>query len=159
MTILARYREYGHINDRLLRWVQVDLTPATVHERALTYPAQWAALSERMLTLQGGMPLHAATTHLEATAAVVTTAFRIDTRRGVTQRHTPGADVRRLTGSGISANSGVRDTTWLLRHLRAFAETFPQELVNSGHSAEQPSGLAAPKQLRSLWLVCLIHLR
>ncbi len=138
--------------------MQVDLTPSTVHERALTRPAQWAALSERMLLLQG-LPLDAATTHLEAAAATATTTFGVDTRRGVAQRHAAGADVRRLTGSGVSANSRVRNTTWLLRHMRAFAETFPQELVTGGHTAAQPPRLAAPKQLRNLWLVRSLHLR
>ena len=141
----------------LLRSMQVDLTPSTVHERALTRPAQWAALSERMLSLQG-LPLDAATTHLEAAAAMATTAFGVDSRRGVAQRHAPGANVRRLTGSGISATSGVRNTTWLLRHIRAFAETFPQELLIGGHSAAQPPQAAAPKQLRNLWLVRSFHL-
>ncbi len=138
--------------------MQVDLTPSTVHECALKSPGQWAALSERMLSLQG-LPLGAAATHLEAAAAMATAALGVDTRRGVSQRHAPGVDVRRLTGSGISANSGVRNMTWLLRHLQAFAETFPQQLVIGGHSAAQPSRLAAPKQLRNLWLVRLLYLR
>ena len=126
-----------------------------MHERALTSPAQWAALSERILALQGDLSTHAATTHLEATAAVMTTTFRVDTRRVVGQRNAPRADVRRLTGHGILASSGVRETIWLLRHVRAFAESFPQELLTVGRSTEQSPQLAAPKQLRSLWQVRL----
>lgn len=130
-----------------------------MHERALNNPTQWAALSERMLRFQGQMPPHAAILHLEAAAAVASVAFRVDTRRGIAQKHAQGPDVRRLTGSGVLARSGARDTTWLLRHLRAFADFFPTDLMTVGHSTEQRSRLAAPKHLRSLWVVCFPRLR
>ena len=140
--------------------MQVDWAPSTVHERAVTAPMQWAALSERMLRFQGQMPSQAALTHLEAVAAMMSTAFRVDTRRAVSQRLAQGPEVRRLTGNGVLVSSGVRETTWLLRHLRAFANAFPGEMLTAAHSSEQLPGVAAPKQLRSLWRVhtlCLNH--
>ena len=124
-----------------------------MHERALAIPMQWAALSERMLMFQDRMPPHAAVLHLEAAAAMVSAAFRVDTRRDMAQRHAEGAEARKLTGNGVSARSGVRDRIWLLRHLRAFADTFPKELMTLGRSTEHSARLASPKHLRSLWLV------
>ena len=139
--------------------MQVDFEPATVHERALASPAQWAALSERMLRVQEQMPRDAALGHLGAVAAAAPAAFQVDLRRGVTGEHAHQADVRKLTGTGDVSSSAKHSARtrmmWFLRHLRAFAEAFPCELLTAPDSADQPVPPATPKHLRSLWLVRL----
>jgi hypothetical protein len=136
--------------------MQVHFDPATVHERALAAPAQWAALSERMLRVQGQMPPDAAVKHLEAVASAAPDAFRVETRCGAAQKHTHEANARRLTGSGIVTSSepqGTLSMTWSLRHLRAAAEAFPVDLLTVQHPSDRPSPLATPQHLCSLWLV------
>ena len=151
--LLLSMTDFG---EHVLHVTQVDFDSATVHERALAAPAQWAALSEQMLRAQGQMPPDAAMKHLKAVASAAPDAFRVETRRGASQTRGQQADARRLTGTGLVTSSephGTLDMTWSLRHLRAAAEAFPVKLLAVQHPSNRPSPLATPQHLRSLWMV------
>ena len=86
---------------------------------------------------------------------MVSTAFRVDARRGIAQRQSRGPDARRLTGSGVLSRSGARDTTWLLRHLRAFCGLLPKGADGCGaqHIAVLTAGSAkaSPQPLAGMF--------
>ena len=131
--------------------VQVTTDANSIHQRALSAPKHWAALSAAMLRQHpSSLPAASAADHLKSVVAACKQVLKPP--ETPLPWHTKARGSERgqrplLTPHSAESTASYRDTVWLLRHLQEFARVLPADRTTSDRLT------GALQQLSIHWLV------
>ena len=125
-----------------------------MHQKALSAPGHWAAVSEAMLREeQNGLPYETAIAHLEEAAKACEQAFRV-VQPSVYVAWSAGLASRGMAAPrGTDGGTDCRQLVWLLRHLKQFASDFPALRPSTHAQPEAVSSAPNSQLMQTSWRV------